>query len=86
MDSKICQCCGMPLDDESIISVEKDGSKNYEYCKWCYTDGEFTYKTKDKLLDFIVSHMPNPDNQSEEERRAVYDACLSELKYWKSKT
>jgi hypothetical protein len=38
MDTKICQCCGMPLDDESIISVEKDGSKNDEYCKWCYRE------------------------------------------------
>lgn len=35
----ICQCCGMPLDDESI-SREPDGSFNEDYCKWCYTDGE----------------------------------------------
>ena len=37
----VCQCCGMPLEDE-IISREKDGSLNEDYCKWCYTDGEFT--------------------------------------------
>ena len=28
----ICQCCGMPLED-SIISKEKDGALNEEYCK-----------------------------------------------------
>lgn len=39
----ICQCCGMPLDD-STISRELDGSFNEEYCKWCYTDGDFVYK------------------------------------------
>lgn len=38
----ICQCCGMPLDD-STISKEPDGTFNEEYCKWCYTDGKFTY-------------------------------------------
>ena len=30
----ICQCCGMPLEDE-ITSREPDGSFNEEYCKWC---------------------------------------------------
>ncbi|WP_288527542.1 zinc ribbon domain-containing protein [uncultured Eubacterium sp.] len=31
----ICQCCGMPLKDE-IISREKDGFLNENYCKWSY--------------------------------------------------
>ena len=38
----ICQCCGMPLDDSSI-SKEPDGTFNEEYCKWCYSEGKFTY-------------------------------------------
>lgn len=37
----VCQCCGMPLED-SDISKEKDGNFNEEYCKWCYSDGDFT--------------------------------------------
>ena len=37
----ICQCCGMPLED-SNISKETDGLFNEEYCKWCYSDGEYT--------------------------------------------
>ena len=37
----ICQCCGMPLEDENI-SRETDGFFNEEYCKWCYADGEYT--------------------------------------------
>ena len=42
----VCQCCGMPLSEDSMISHEPDGSFNEDYCKWCYTDGEFTYKDK----------------------------------------
>ena len=38
---------------------------------------------KDALLDFLVRHMPNPDNQSEAERRALYDSHLSQLKHWR---
>ena len=79
----ICQCCGMPLDEDSMISREVDGSYNEDYCKWCYTDGEFVYKSKESLIDFLVSHMPNPDNLSDEERRAQFDKYLVTLKHWK---
>lgn len=34
----ICQCCGMPIDDESILGRDKDGTLNEEYCKWCYAE------------------------------------------------
>ena len=55
----ICQCCGMPLDSDEVISREADGQLNEEYCKWCYTDGRFTYGSSDELLEFLVSHMSN---------------------------
>lgn len=78
----ICQCCGMPLDD-STISKEPDGEFNEEYCKWCYLDGQFAYKSKESLIDFLVEHMPNPDNLEAEERRIQYDSYLSQLTHWK---
>ena len=78
----ICQCCGMPLED-SNISKEKDGIFNEDYCKWCYADGKFVYESKDALLDFLLQHIPNPDNQPEADRRALYGSQLSQLKHWK---
>lgn len=78
----ICQCCGMPLDD-STISKETDGAFNEDYCKWCYTDGRFAYKSKEALLDYLVGHMPNPDKLQDEERRVQMDSYLSQLKHWK---
>ena len=36
-----CKCCGMPLEDCNI-SKETDGEFNEEYCKWCYSEGDFT--------------------------------------------
>ena len=79
----VCQCCGMPLNEDSLISRETDGSYNEDYCKWCYTDGAFAYKSKDSLLDYLVSHMPNPDNLPDEDRRNQFDAYLTQLKHWK---
>ena len=78
-----CQCCGMPLSEDSMLSKENDGQFNEDYCKWCYADGQFTYKSKESLLDFLVAHMPNPENQPESERRALYDSHLSQLKHWR---
>ena len=37
----VCKCCGMNLD-ECNISKETNGDFNEEYCKWCYSDGDFT--------------------------------------------
>ncbi len=77
-----CQCCGMPLED-SIISKESNGELNEEYCKWCYSGGQFAYPSKEALLDYLVEHMPNPDNLQTEERRTQFDLYLSQLKHWK---
>ena len=78
-----CQCCGMPLSEDGMISREQDGSFNEEYCKWCYADGIFAYESKDALLDFLVGHMPNPEDLSAAERRTLYDGHLSQLRHWK---
>ena len=79
----ICQCCGMPLSEDSVISKETDGSYNEDYCKWCYADGKFVYQSKESLIDFLVNHMPNPDQLEEKERRAQFESGLSQLKHWK---
>lgn len=79
----VCQCCGMPLNEDSMISKEADGSFNEDYCKWCYNDGRFAYDSKDSLLDFLISHMPNPENLPDDQRRMQYDGYLSQLKHWK---
>ena len=76
----ICQCCGMPLDDDSI-SKEPDGSFNEEYCKWCYTDGNFVYTNLDELTNFLVGHMSN-ENWPAEQARAFFEKQLPKLKYW----
>ena len=77
----ICQCCGMPLEDE-IIGRNRDGSLNEDYCKWCYADGTYTYHDMDALIDVCVQHMVN-ENFSEEQARAYMKQVLPQLDYWK---
>lgn len=76
----ICQCCGMPLDD-STTSKEPDGAFNEDYCKWCYTDGEFAYGSLEELMAFLVPHMSN-DAWPPEQVRAYLADMLPKLKHW----
>ena len=78
----ICQCCGMPIDDDSILGRDKDGTLNEEYCKWCYADGTYTYNDMDELIDVCVKHMIN-QGFTEEQARAHMKATLPTLDYWK---
>ncbi len=76
----ICQCCGMPLED-SVISKEKDGDFNEDYCKWCYADGEYMYSNMDDLIDVCVKNMVSEEH-SESEIRSYLKATLPKLDYW----
>ncbi|MBO6082186.1 MAG: zinc ribbon domain-containing protein, partial [Bacteroidales bacterium] len=39
-DMKFCQSCGMPLTKD-VFGTNADGSKNEDYCMYCYKDGKF---------------------------------------------
>ena len=80
-DKRVCQCCGMPLED-GIVSRNKDGTPNEDYCQWCYADGTYTYSDMDELIDVCVRHMVN-ESFSEEQARAYMKQTLPKLDYWK---
>lgn len=77
----ICQCCGMPLDD-GIISREKDGFFNEQYCKWCYANGEYMYGNMGELVEVCVKNMANSEHSAEAVRAYLYET-LPNLNYWK---
>ena len=77
----ICQCCGMPLEDE-LIGRNQDGTLNEDYCKWCYADGTYTYSDMDELINVCIPHMVK-EGFSEEQARAYMKDQLPKLDYWK---
>ena len=74
----ICQCCGMPIDDDSILGRDKDGTLNEEYCKWCYADGTYTYNDMDELIDVCVKNMVN-ENFTEEQAQSYFERNASQI-------
>ena len=49
----------MPLDNPELLGTEKDGSSNFEYCKFCYQNGEFTHPgiTLDQMKERMMKLM-----------------------------
>lgn len=78
----ICQCCGMPLEDDAIMGRDSDGALNEDYCKWCYADGTYTYSNMDDLIEVCVKNMVG-ENFTEEQARAYMKELLPKLDYWK---
>lgn len=50
---QICQSCGMPMSEESVFGTNSDGSKNSDYCIYCYKNGEFL---QDVTMDQMIEH------------------------------
>lgn len=57
MSEKIfCQSCGMPMSEEEHFATNADGSKNEDYCAYCYRDGNFTADcTMEGMIDFCLN-------------------------------
>ena len=83
MEQKYCQSCGMPLMETNEFGTEANGSKNEEYCIYCYKDGAFTADcTMEEMIEFCVPHMPNMEP---EEARNMMQQWFPQLKRWQSK-
>ena len=41
MEKLICQSCGMPMQKDDDFGSNSDGTKNKDYCHFCYEDGKF---------------------------------------------
>ena len=62
MELKICQSCGMPMQEEQY-GTEKDGSKNDTYCCYCYKNGEMEEctmeaKTLEEAKEMLMAYFP----------------------------
>ena len=67
MKQRFCQSCGMPLTEE-VRGTNADGSKNEEYCMYCYRDGQFL---QDCTMDEMIEHCAQLMEQREQ-----CDACI----------
>ena len=86
-ETKFCQSCGMPLNDENR-GTNADRSKNDDYCMYCYQNGKFTNDcTMDEMIEFcaqfvdeVNKNMPKP--MTKEEYKDMMRQYFPMLKRW----
>ncbi|MBR3496362.1 MAG: zinc ribbon domain-containing protein [Prevotella sp.] len=88
MDQRFCQSCGMPLT-EDVLGTNADGTKNEDYCMYCYKDGKFLQDcTMDEMIehcsqfvDEVNKQMPKP--MTKEEYKQMMRGFFPMLKRWR---
>lgn len=87
MEQKFCQSCGMPLTEE-LLGTNADGTKNEEYCIYCYKDGTFTGDfTMEEMAEFCAQFVEEYNKNtgqslSREEYKAMLLQYYPNLKRW----
>lgn len=79
-----CQCCGTPFSVPHMpFGTDADGHENPNYCKWCYTQGEFADATMDEVIEHSAPYLAQSTGSSLDEAVSFMGALLPTLKRWK---
>ena len=79
---QICQSCGMPMVKPEDFGTDINGSKNEEYCTYCFQNGKFTLDaTLEQMIEKLVT-MHDQMGMTEEEARKTANENLPKLKRW----
>ncbi|HEY8500964.1 MAG TPA: zinc ribbon domain-containing protein [Clostridia bacterium] len=85
MVEKYCQSCAMPMGDtDEMYGTNSDGTKNDDYCKYCYMEGKFTTDiSMEEMIEVCVPHMVSANSgMSEDQARKMMREYFPKLKRW----
>jgi len=86
MEIKVrCQSCGMPLGAPGFYGMNLDGTENIEYCKFCYTNGEYTNpdQTMDEMIESSIKFMTENLKMDAEESKKMSHNIIPSLRRWR---
>lgn len=82
--SRVCQSCSMPMSDENVFGTNADGSKNSDYCIYCYKNGKFIDDVSmEKYIEMNVPFYEQAGMSSVDEMRRYCEKVFPTLKRWK---
>ena len=91
MEHKFCQSCGMPLTTDNK-GTNADGSRNEDYCIYCYKDGRFTQDfTMEQMIEHCAQFTDDINKESgqtltQEQAKDMMRQFFPQLKRWKNRT
>ncbi len=82
---QFCQSCAMPMQNPDDFGTNADGSKNNEYCSYCFRNGKFTEPnmTVEQMIEKcagIMKQIQMPQAQIEQTK-----TFIPMLKRWRVK-
>ena len=80
---KICQSCGMPMSDEGLLGTEKNGTKNQDYCKYCYKNGKFVDNVSMEEYVNMCSKFGAQAGMTNAQMKTFCEKLFPTLKRWK---
>lgn len=85
MEMKICQSCGMPMQSAEQFGTNQDGSRNEDYCCYCYRDGVFAQQcSMEEMAEFCAPfEVEGGRAKTKEEAKAGLMQYFATLKRWK---
>jgi hypothetical protein len=85
MEQNLCQSCGMPLNEEKDFGKNADGSKNEEYCCYCFPNGKFSKdETMEEMIESCIPFMLDDGCPNAETARTKMMEYIPYLKRWKN--
>ena len=80
-----CQSCAMPMSKPEDFGTNADGSKNEEYCSYCFKDGSFTNPdiSMEEMIEISAKGWAESDpNMTYEQAKAQLLQFFPMLKRW----
>lgn len=80
----VCQSCSTPINKDEIIGTNADGSKNNDYCVYCFKDGKFTdnISTLEEYTEYSLQFAEQA-GMTKDEMKEHCKKVLPTLKRWK---
>ena len=82
-----CQSCSMPMEKPEDYGTNADGSKNEDYCQFCFQNGTFTAPdiTLEQMIDMVTGIMINQLKIPEAQAKEITKSFIPQLKRWRNK-
>ena len=81
----VCQSCGMPMQKGEDFGTNADGTKNREYCGFCFKDGRFVDEgiTVEQKIATVVEIAKTQMKMPEEKAREMANNTIPKLRRWR---
>lgn len=79
-----CQSCGLMMKDQQVWGTNLDGTKNKDYCYFCFRNGSFTMPsiTMERMIEKVANMISMKKNIAYVQSRQIAASTIPNLARW----